>query len=258
VNESSGLVMLAPNSLWTYDDSRGKTQLFNLDSTGHLLRILPLTNEPNIDWEELTTDAQKNLYIGDFGNNNNDRHGLRICKITNPDEAGDSATAADIDFIYPEQTDFPPRASAMNFDCEAMIHFNHSLFLFTKNRSDPNSGYRRMYRLPDKPGNYKAILTDSFFTGKGEEKNFAITGAAISSDGSTFVLISHQRIWIFKGFQGEHFFSAEPVELIFSDNDLAMEGVCFKTNEELILSDERGKSGTGRLYYIDLSVLDDL
>jgi hypothetical protein len=38
-------------------------------------------NAENIDWEEITKDKEGNLYIGDFGNNENKREDLCIYKI---------------------------------------------------------------------------------------------------------------------------------------------------------------------------------
>jgi sugar lactone lactonase YvrE len=35
----------------------------------------------NIDWEDITKDKDGNLYVGDFGNNDNERKDLCIYKI---------------------------------------------------------------------------------------------------------------------------------------------------------------------------------
>ena len=254
ISESSGLVLTSENSLWTHNDSRGKPDIFNLDSLGILKRKITLTNENNIDWEEITKDISGNVYVGDFGNNECKRRQLMIYKIQNPDFIkSDSISAQDIIFTYPDQIDFPPKNHAMNFDAEAMIEFKQSIYVFSKNRSEPYSGYTKLYCLPALPGRYVAQLVDSFYTGHSSVKECSITGAAINKSHSTLVLISHEKIWVFTDFKGDHFFSGNVVELSFYGKNLSMEGVCFKSNNEIYLTEERSAPGSGKLFYLDLT-----
>ncbi len=254
ISESSGLVMSSPNSLWTHNDSRGEPKIFNLDTLGNLRRAITFTNEPNIDWEEITKDEKGNFYVGDFGNNDCKRHGLRINKFSNPDlDKTDSIAAQDIDFSYPDQLDFPPSIEKMNFDAEAMVAFNNVIYLFSKNRTDPYTGYSKLYELPAIPGNHVAQLVDSLYTGKGPVKECSITGAAINDSHTILVLISHEKIWVFTHFVGNKFLDGNMTELSFSEKGLSMEGVCFKSENELYLTEERSEPGSGKLFYLDLS-----
>ena len=259
ISESSGLISTSPNSLWTHNDSRGNPEIFNIDSLGALKRKITLGNENNIDWEEITKDIGGNVYIGDFGNNECKRRQEMIYKIPNPDlVTTDTIAAQDIIFTYPDQFDFPPENKKMNFDAEAMIEFKQSIYIFSKNRSDPYSGYSKLYRVPALPGRYIAQLVDSFYTGHNSVKENSITGAAINNSHTTLVLISHEKIWVFTGFTGDHFFSGNVRELSFYGKNLSMEGVCFKSENELYLTEERSAPESGKLFYLNLSAILEL
>lgn len=157
LNESSGVETSNSNTIWTHNDSGDSARIFNIDTAGNILRIVFFDVDTAFDCEESTRDENGNYYLGDFGNNLNNRTNLRIYKIPNPDTLSvDTISPQMITFLYPDQTLFPPDSSMLNFDCEAMFHFQDSLYLFSKNRG--TSTYSRMYRLPDQPGDYVAEL----------------------------------------------------------------------------------------------------
>lgn len=201
-NESSGLVKAGPNSFWTHNDSGGLTELYETDSSGTLLRTLQLTQCSNVDWEELSRDASGRLYIGDFGNNFNFRQTLSIYRIPDPSTiSGNTFAVQDtIRFYYPDQTAFPPPQSQWNYDLESMVVFQDSIYLFTKNRTTPYTGYTRVYVIPNTEGRHAAALRDSLFTGIGTVDNYSITGASIKSDGSRLILMSNLRMWVITDF----------------------------------------------------------
>lgn len=88
--------------------------------------------ETNIDWEEISQDADF-VYVGDFGNNHNGiRADLHILRITKESILSDHSVIETINFSYSNQTDFAPAGSNnTDFDCEAFIASNGSIFLFT-------------------------------------------------------------------------------------------------------------------------------
>jgi sugar lactone lactonase YvrE len=67
-------------------------------------------NAENNDWEDITKDIHGNIYVGDFGNNDNDRQNLSILKL---DLKIPSQTTTKVvqttRFHYEGQTDFPPK-----------------------------------------------------------------------------------------------------------------------------------------------------
>ena len=59
--------------LWMLEDSGNKNKIYGLDSKCKIVKEITISNTKNIDWEDLTKDNSGNLYIGDFGNNDNER-----------------------------------------------------------------------------------------------------------------------------------------------------------------------------------------
>ncbi|MDZ7846785.1 MAG: hypothetical protein U5L96_08435 [Owenweeksia sp.] len=86
--------------------------------------------------------------------------------------------AGEIDFSYAPQKSFPPEKAKRNFDLEAMVYANDSLFLFTKNRTQPFSGYTYLYAMPAKPGTYQLSPIDSISLGEGLRELYWVGGAA--------------------------------------------------------------------------------
>jgi hypothetical protein len=249
IKEASALQYIPATDLyWTLEDSGNEPVLFALDKNGKLAHTVTI-NKPNNDWEALTADGDGNLYIGDFGNNDNDRKNLAIYKINAADLSKNKADAAtEITFYYPGQKDFPPKKSNRIFDAEAFLYYNGHFYIFTKNRSSDSDGTTQLYKVPNLPGNHAAQLLGKFKTCK-EFRNCAITDAAISSDGRKMVLLSNAKIWLFAGFKGDDFFRAKATEI--SLNDISQkEGVCFK-GQEIFICDEKDKQTGGKMYQFD-------
>ena len=242
VHEASGLDF-SGSSYWTHNDGYGDNKLYKLSSSGVLSRTVTITNATNNDWEDITSDEQKaDMYIGDFGNNNCNRTNLKIYKIPYPSStSSNSLTASVIRFSYPDQTRFPARW--MNFDVEAFFHHDGKLFLFTK--ADGNAiGYSKLYTVPDQPGTYVADFIDSFpLSGR-------ITGANVSPDGRSAVLISNTRIYLFSNFTGDNVFNGDYTKIKMDGGWTQKEGVCFNSPTSIYLIDE---GSSNKLYSVSLS-----
>ena len=173
VSETSGLLFLN-GKIITHNDSGDAANLYELDSlTGNLLRTINISNATNIDWEGITED-ETYIYIGDFGNNVGNRKDLKIYRIAKSDYlASDSVTAETISFAYEDQTDFTERINMHNFDAEAFVVIDNSLYIFSKNWSDFKSN---LYKIPKTIGNYTA---EKISTGN---VNGLITGATVNTE----------------------------------------------------------------------------
>lgn len=248
LNESSGIVVVNDSTFWSHDDSGNSSELFKIDANGHLLRRIYIKNASNIDWEELRNGNDGYYYIGDFGNNNNDRKNLRILRIPNPEtHANDSIDAEFIQFVYPDQTAFPPVDAAKNFDMEAMILLNQSIYLFSKNRTNPYTGYTFVYKLPTTPGTYIAAKIDSFYTGSGSYLESSVTSAAISPNHQSLFLLGYQKYWLIQGFKGDAFFKGK-IHAYNWDVVTQKEGVDFLNDSVVYLTDELFLGVGGKLY----------
>jgi hypothetical protein len=182
LKEVSGMTHLPNGELWMLNDSKNPADLYLFDPYLKKLKEVRHVKARNYDWEDLTHDDSGNLYIGDFGNNNNKRQNLRIFRYNLGTEELDS-----IPFRYPDQMAFPPaKEREWNFNCEAMVYYQDSLHLFSKNAFKGNF-YCKHYVLPTEPGAEQvAILRDSI-----KLKNRVVTGAALSQDGKTLALTGY-------------------------------------------------------------------
>lgn len=181
IKESSGLLYLN-GKLITHNDSGGEPRLYEIDSlTGNVLRTVTILNATNKDWEDITHDDTY-IYIGDFGNNNGVRTDLKVYRILQSDyfeSDNDQATAEVITFNYSDQTDFTSSTFSTNYDAEAFISFQDSLYIFTKNWGDHRTN---VYPLSKQPGNYALSRTDSM------DAQGMITGADLNENTGILIL----------------------------------------------------------------------
>jgi len=253
LQESSGIVV-AGGKIWSHNDSQGQPVLYGFDKTGKVSDIIYISGK-NTDWEDLAKDDSGNIYIGDFGNDNNKRHDLRIYKISNPSALKENIAKPEvIEFEYSDQKLFPPDTSTQNFDMEAMVWFSGSLYLFSKNRTNPFTGYTKVYRLPDQPGSYTAELIDSAYLGAAPMISSWVTSADISPDKKKLALLGYDKIWLFTCFTGDKFFSGKKYTITFNSATTQKEAVCFADDNKLYITDELiMRVVGGKLYTLDLS-----
>lgn len=250
IKEASGLESTGKH-LWTHNDD-GIPALYCLDTTGTLVRAVQL-NISNKGWEDLAQDQKGNLYIGGFGNNVNDKKELRIYKVHAPDSITAPITQPEIiRYRYQDQTAFPPPANRRNFDVDAFFAWKEHLYLFTKDRSVPFTGYSKIYRLNQRDPEQTAVLIDSIHVGTGPMINNWITSADISPDQKTVALLFHDRIWFLTGFVDDNF-SRSTVYQLNLNHYSHKAGICFITDDQIRVVDELefGLLG-GKLYSLDL------
>lgn len=250
LKEVSGIAF-KNNLIYTIEDHGNENEITVLDLAAKIQKTITLNNTENKDWEDLTFDTKGNLYIGDFGNNDNDRQDLAIYKINHPDLNGETANVAStITFEYPEQMEFPPKKKDLMFDVEGFFEFKNNFYLFTKNRSKGFDGSSYVYKIPNVAGHHKAELIKTIKTCS-DYQNCAITSAAISPDQSKFVILSHSKIWLFENFSSDNIASGRMKEIDLQHFS-QKEAVTFKDNKTLLIADERDKKTGGNLYQFDL------
>jgi len=237
------------NLIWTLNDSGNKSKIYGLNKNGSIITEIKI-NAKNNDWEDLTSDKKGNLYIGDFGNNMNRRTNLAILKINKNALATDHKINVDrILFKYPNQTKFPPKKDRMHFDSEAFFYYNEHLYLFTKSRVKHDFGRTNLYKIPATPGFHVAEYINSF--NSCSDPGCWITSADISDDGNIVSLLSPKSVFTFTNFTNDDFFNGTVKQYDFSVLS-QKEGVCFKTNETLYITDEKAHGEGGNLYEFKL------
>jgi len=246
--ESSGLAIEGSNRIWSHEDSGNSNEIYCFDTTGTLLRTIEISNVDNIDWEDLALDNEESWYINDAGNNNNNRTDLAIYKIPSPEGiSGNTITAGIINFTFEDQTAFPPPSSNRNFDIEAMVWHADSLFLFTKDRSNPFTGITKMYVIPDSPGNHIARLADSYYIGNTTETG-RITSADINHHTGELMLLTNAKLISFSNYPGNRFFDGKVTEFEFTSTPGQNEGIGFVSISKLYMTEEGSNSDAGYLY----------
>ena len=257
LDESSGLLTFGRNLLLSHNDSGGDPELYIFDTLGNDLGTISIDGATNVDWEDIACD-ERFIYIGDFGNNSHDRTDLRIYKIPIPAVFEEQTITAEvIEFWYPDQTEFPPPDERKVFDCEAMVALGDSLYIFSKNWSEPFTRWTKCYSLPKTPGSFEATLLDSFDTGALTMYMGQITAADLSLSGNRLALLGYGGLWVYSGFSGSDFFGGELVSFSVNMWDVTQtEGVSFISENEIFYSDElqyvMGFPRGQKLYYADL------
>lgn len=250
--ESSGIAVSGSNEIWSHEDSGNENVIYCIDTTGAINRTLTIANSTNIDWEDMATDSDGKIYLCDAGNNDNSRKNLAVYVVQAPDSfTGNIAGSQKINFEFEDQKNFPPPASNLNFDVEAMIWYNAKLYLFTKNRSSPQNGWCKMYSLPAVPGSHKALLLDSIYLGNTNEKA-RVTSADINKKTGELVLLTTDRLILFKNYPGEYFFKGEKTEYPFDITFIQNEAIAFVSDYVLYMSEEGASARAGNLYKITL------
>ena len=254
LEESSGLVFDSQGNIWMLNDSGKGPFIFKLDTLGNILEFKKITHATNFDWEDMAIDSQNNLYIADIGNNENSRKKLMVYKV-NLNDTSSRLPATTISYSYEDQVEFPPPPDQMNFDAESIILMRDSLYIFTKNRTEPFDGIVNIYQIPAKEGEYSAKLIDKLQLGSGAMLDNWITSASLSNDKKHLVLLSHSKLWLISCFEKNHF-SSGIINEISLGSFSQKEGVTFYKNKQLYISDENyRKLIGGNLYKMDLSKL---
>jgi hypothetical protein len=256
LKEVSGIVYAEKNNLfWTLEDSGNSNKIYGLNAiNGTIEKTIIIENTLNIDWEDVTKDAAGNLYIGDFGNNDNVRNDLCIYKINkNSLDKEKVIPAYKISFSYPEQKEFPPKKTKLFFDVEGFFEYKSNFYLFTKNRSKGFDGTAFLYKISNSEGFHKAVLMGEFKTCD-NYNHCAITSATISPDASKVALLTHDKIILFENFKGDNFLKGTQTQ--FKLNHFSQkEAICFKNNVTFIVADEKTKKIGGNVYEVSLTSL---
>lgn len=248
VTESSGLIFYNDTLLITHNDSGDKPILYFLNLKGKLIHQVIVNNANNVDWEDITKDDKGNIYIADIGNNSNQRKDLRIYIIKPQNLLNvNSLNAEIIEVSYNEQTDFPPKDEALNFDAEGIAFHNDSLWIITKCRSIPFEGNAYIYKFPAKSGKYNLKRKTHLFIGKDGFTKDAVTSLDIYND--QLYILTYNRILIYKLIDNKLEFDKQ----FYTKPYTQKEAVTLKNKNEIYLTDESTKIlGGGYLYKLTI------
>ncbi|NIF07053.1 hypothetical protein F3J23_16570 [Chryseobacterium sp. Tr-659] len=248
LKEVSGITLSQDKkTIWVIEDRGNKNAVYSLNDKGEMIGKVPVENAENTDWEDIISDPQGNIYIGDFGNNDNDRRDLAILKtdLKNSTQASTKVIQT-TKFHYQGQTEFPPKKSNFLYDCEAFVEMNGNFYLFTKNRSKGFDGTFLVFKVPNKEGDFEAKLIGTLKL-QGGYNDAAITSATINSAKDKIVLLTHKNIHVLTGFTADNFSTAK-IQKIPLNHNSQKEAIVFLDNKTLMIADEKGKNEGGNVY----------
>ncbi|MEN2400476.1 hypothetical protein GKZ90_0011845 [Flavobacterium sp. MC2016-06] len=252
LKEVSGITYFPEtNLIYTLEDSGNANKIYALNSAGKIDKTITITNAENVDWEDITKDKKGNIYIGDFGNNDNERRDLCIYKVAKNELNKENAVSEyKISFSYPEQTEFPPKKKELFYDVEGFFEYQNYFYLFTKNRSKGFDGTAFIYKILNAPGTQKATKIGEFKTCD-NYNHCVLTSATISPDGKKVVLLSHDKVVLLKGFKGDLFHKGTQTEIKLNHFS-QKEAIVFKDNNTLFVADEKTNKIGGKMYEFKL------
>ncbi len=254
IEEPSGLARsrLWPEVMWTHNDSGDKARLFAITKSGELIspesaksyKGIHILDAVHIDWEDIATDTDGNLFIGAFGNNSNARRDLAIYVVRepNPRHIEETRTLAKISFAYPDQMSFPARTRS--FDAEALFYANRNLYILTKHRDDRQTNLYRLESFQDAEPHRLHVLTRL----AGFDIRGRVTGADATADGTRLAVLTYNAIWLFEPRDGSDSYFEGKISWLPLDAQ-QYEGVTFY-DDSLILSNEKNA-----LYQVPLGEL---
>lgn len=215
--QGSSSLLYWDNGFWTFNDHNDSC-LYHIDSTSaYLMETFCINGLRNDDVEEISQDSLF-LYFGDVGNNSGNRQDLQILRISKVSILHQMVVIDTIRFSYEDQTDFTPNPQATDFDCEAFIVSDDSIYMFTK---EWVSTQTTIYSIPKTPGTHIARRHESYNVGG------LVTGAAYIPDYHLVVLCGydynsvnllsslHPFIVLLYDFQEDRFFSGNKRRLDF-------------------------------------------
>ncbi|KQR93572.1 hypothetical protein ASG01_10410 [Chryseobacterium sp. Leaf180] len=247
LKEVSGIALSQDQKvIWAIEDAGNKNSVYGIDFEGKMIANIFVDGAENNDWEDITKDSSGNFYIGDFGNNDNDRTNLSILKLDLKDPSQKTTSVIQTTkFYYEGQENFPPKKSDLLYDCEAFIEKDGSFYLFTKNRSKGFAGTFLVYKIPNQEGNFEAKLIGKLKL-EGGYDDAAITSASVNSK-NEIILLTHKNIHLLTGFTADDFSKAK-IKKIPLENSTQKESVVFKDDKTLLIADEKDKKLGGNLY----------
>ena len=232
IRETSGIVKSRrhPGIFWVLNDSQNPNTIFAVKSDGKLIREFKV-HTLNIDWEDIATDNDGHLYIGDIGNNNERLARRVIHQIDEPDPALGGESISTLKVLKSWHYQFP---QGRRFDSEGMFVKGDSIYVVGKtfDRRDaevhviPISGESSLL----KPLTIKQVAT---LPGYVEP----VTGADLSVDGKTLAVCSYQSLGVYEAGDGDTW-KGRTIRSFHVDDQI--EAICWDGLDLIIAGEARG------------------
>lgn len=256
LSEISGMVGDG-DKLWAITD-KPKAILYKLNLKGKVEQEISIKNVEATDIEAVTKDDEF-VFLGDVGDNDGKREERQIIKIAKNKIGSKNKTELEGEVITFQfaNSETVEKKKKNNYDCEAILSFKDSLYLFTKRREDLQT---ELFSLSKTPGKHVA-RSISIYNSHG-----LITDAAINNANNEVALIGYGKghkfpfILLFTDFNGSNFFTnqCERIELADKPWDWQLESFTYNTDNKVYFACEQTKEVKSTLYVIDRQKLSRL
>lgn len=255
--EGSSSLIWWDNGFWTFND-HSDSCLYHLDATNAaIIEALCINGIYNYDIEEISQDSLF-FYLGDVGNNNGFRQDLHILRIGKDALLNQMLEVDTIWFSYEDQTDFSYLPQATDFDCEAFVVSQDSIYLFTKQWVSMQT---TIYALPKTPGTHVARKratydVDGLITGATYLPEYRLVAlCGYEFDISNYSSLFHPFLVLLYDFQEDNFFSGNKRRLDLDYSTWAqVEAIATHNALDFYLTNERFTTTLGDVT-IDLPAL---
>lgn len=261
LHENSGLArMPGGKGYWSVADSGSAPVLYALDAQGLISKAYPVDVPANIDWEDLASDGEGRIFVGDIGDNYSRRPELSVIELSlDASFEPRFEPRAVYRFDYPEQD--PSLIS--NGDAEGLVFLSGQLYVFSKRRSDTRSIVYRIQADPALSGKRQRAerIADVDIRRPQSWVHFGdmLTATAIDASGRRLAIATYRSVLVFEDLRLPawklaeprapersdarllHLLAREPIRynLPFGDTR-QVEGIVF-VDGRILLSNEEGK-----------------
>jgi hypothetical protein len=220
IREASGLVRSRRHAgvFWTHNDSGNPPTLFAVGRDGTLLRRYSVA-VPNVDWEDIATDGQGHLYLGDIGNNGGILPVRVIYQFDEPDPSTQPGAP-----LKPRAMIFYTFPAGRRFDAEGLVIDGDRALIVAKTFDGRPA---EIFELPLNPP--APFLRPAIPLRVAELESFKhpVTGASLTADGQRLAVCSLGAVGIYSRGTGRGwrllqyrtFSSKDQIEAVAWDGD---------------------------------------
>lgn len=234
IPESSGLVPadLKRGLFFTQNDSGNPAAVWLIRRSGTALGFWKVDNAPNVDWEEMTADANR-LYVADTGDNAAKRPVVYVYEFARP-ALPEDATESEKQF----GTLKPTRRFTLKYpdrphDCESLFLLNGRAYVITKERKIGGPVLFSFDVSEDAPTDDIALRREAELP-----IIWPVTGAAISDDGKQLAVCTVGGPYLFDLSAGVGAIEKQTPTFVIRPA-VDMESICF-VEGGLLTTRERG------------------